>query len=194
MNYCAHAFLSPDDPFIVSGNLVTDMLKGNVRQTIDRRFTVGIQLHREIDIFTDQHASVIAMKKKMLLRFGRYTPVASDIFMDYLLYKNWNRYTDTPFQTFKTDVYQRLRSVVDLLPQEVSHRLGNMIDHDWLQVYTSREGINEVFDRMFFRLTKPEILSKGGDWLLDHVDLLESDFFIFFDAIRLHLKNQFSFY
>ena len=52
MNYLAHAFLSPNDPHILTGNVVTDMLKGPVRNEIDIRFlSSGIYF---LDLQTEQ--------------------------------------------------------------------------------------------------------------------------------------------
>lgn len=180
MNYLAHAFLSPEEPFTLTGNIVTDMLKGPSRKEIDIRFDPGILLHRAIDRYTDSHEIVSTLKHMLYSRFKKYAPVVSDIFMDYLLVRNWNKYSDKDLQTFIQDTYDRMNEVIVELPEEISLRLDNMIRHNWLNAYMTPHSINQVFDRMEYKVTDTNIMKNGGDWLEENFEEVNMLFLKFF--------------
>ena len=180
MNYLAHAFLSPNDPYVMTGNLITDMLKGHLRKEVDPLFDNGINLHRHIDNFTDRHPIVSEFKHQLYSRFHKYAPVVSDIFMDYLLVKNWEKYNQINLESFISRTYEHLNKVKHLLPEEIQPRLESMITHNWLMAYTTIESINNVFERMKNKLSDKEMLKNGGGWLEDNFEKANEMFLSFF--------------
>lgn len=190
MNYLAHAFLSPNDPYILTGNVVTDMLKGPARKEVDIRFDPGIILHKAIDRFTDGHEIVNEFKHMLYPRFKKYAPVVSDIFMDYLLVRNWNKYSGEDIQLFIQRAYDLMTSVLEELPETIEYRLGNMINHNWLQAYMTPQSINEVFDRMEYKVTDTEIMKHGGDWLEENFEEVNMLFLRFFPDLVEFVKQD----
>jgi acyl carrier protein phosphodiesterase len=55
VNYLAHAYLSFDDPEVLTGNMISDFVKGKKKYGYPPRILAGIDLHRAIDEFTDDH-------------------------------------------------------------------------------------------------------------------------------------------
>jgi len=55
MNYLAHTFLSLGDEDILIGNFITDFINAKQARVLDERYQVGLDLHRKIDAFTDNH-------------------------------------------------------------------------------------------------------------------------------------------
>ncbi len=69
MNFLAHLYLSGDDPEIMVGNFIGDFVRGrNVRDQFKTNIALGIELHREIDEFTDSHPVVMESKKRLRQR------------------------------------------------------------------------------------------------------------------------------
>ena len=193
MNYLAHAFLSPDDPYILTGNVVTDMLKGPARNEIDSRFLHGIALHRFIDSYTDQHEVVQSFKHLLYPRFKKYAPVVSDIFMDYLLVRNWTKYSDEDLQVFIQKTYDSMSSVIEELPEKIYLRLNNMITHDWLNAYMTTSSVNNVFDRMEYKVSDTAVMKNGGDWLEENFEEVNELFLQFFpDLIQIVAQHQYT--
>ena len=54
MNYLAHAYLSFNDQEILTGNMISDFVKGKKKFDYPSRIQAGINLHRLIDNFTDR--------------------------------------------------------------------------------------------------------------------------------------------
>ena len=92
MNYLAHAFLSPEDPEILMGNLWGDLLKPQDYASLTPGIINGVILHKRIDTFTDQHPQVDEFNRLLRPYQSKYTPVVVDVLMDYILSKYWPNY------------------------------------------------------------------------------------------------------
>jgi acyl carrier protein phosphodiesterase len=189
MNYLAHAFLSSEDNYILTGNIVTDMIKGNLRKEMNPIFSKGIELHHAIDRFTDSHPIVKEMIRLIHPRFHKYSPVVNDIYMDYLLVKNWSKYSSVKVEDFIESVFLRLTQVIELLPKAIYDRIYNMIQHKWLLTYRTVEGIEYVFERMKYRLTNKEIFYKAVEWLEANTSSYEESFIEFMPEIVEFSRN-----
>ena len=58
-------------------------MKGNKINDFDSDIKKGIQLHREIDQFTDSHPIVRESKLRLRADFRHYSPVIVDVFYDH---------------------------------------------------------------------------------------------------------------
>lgn len=63
MNYLAHAYFSFDHPQILTGNMISDFVKGRKQYDYPESIQQGIRLHRAIDAFTDEHPVTRELKK-----------------------------------------------------------------------------------------------------------------------------------
>ncbi len=111
MNFLAHTALSGKDyNGILVGNFMADSIRGKLYREIcfQPEIIKGIQLHRKIDQFTDQHVMVKKSIKRLRHNYGRYASVIVDIFYDHLLAKNWKTYHDISLEDHSQKVYQTL--------------------------------------------------------------------------------------
>ncbi len=63
MNFLAHALLSFGDEDFLTGNMISDFVKGKKKFDYPVAIQKGIQLHRMIDEFTDFHPATSKAKK-----------------------------------------------------------------------------------------------------------------------------------
>jgi len=94
MNYLAHLLLSNYHEDIMIGNFITDFITKPQERDFDSKIQVGIQLHRMIDEFTDDHPIVKESLSRLRKHQGKYAPVVLDICYDHLLARNWDKYSD----------------------------------------------------------------------------------------------------
>jgi acyl carrier protein phosphodiesterase len=110
----------------------------------------------------------------------KYAGVLTDVFYDYLLHQNWTTYSQQDFTLFKQQVYAILNKHLLVIPAHLQTRTSNMIAHDWLQSYTSENGMNYTFERMKTRTSKPEFLDDAFKSLSEHLVPLQAHFRAFF--------------
>ncbi len=147
MNYLAHAFLSCNDPDLLIGNLLCDMLKPRDVSALDPRWERGLELHRFIDTYADDHQANREAVRIIRASQGKYAPVALDIYQDYLLHQSWSLYTEQEYGAFAQMCYSiiLLQPAGDFKPLS---RLQSMASAAWLRQYQTPEALQTVFDRM----------------------------------------------
>ena len=183
MNYLAHFFLSADDEALMLGNFLADYLNNAQVEQLPPLVQAGVRLHRQIDSFTDQHPEVRKGVRRLYKRHSKYAPVLIDVFYDYLLSLNWNTYSQQPLADFIQQTYAALQRHHSLIPQPVHGHLPNMIADNWLETYSTHNGIAYVLRRMRPRLSRPELFDGALDSLAADFYLLNEEFNRFFPDI-----------
>lgn len=190
MNYLAHLVLADDTPHSLIGNLAGDFLQGVDARHIHPLLRPGIERHRQVDLFTDAHATVAQSRARLDRHWRLFGRVLVDVFYDHFLAAGFERLCGQPLPAFAARVYTALDRGADLLPPRLARAAPIMIRHDWLQAYAHIEGIEEILGRMAHR-------TKHGRHLADAViDLrreyagLSDDFETFFPALREHVLTR----
>ena len=141
MNYLAHIFLSGKEKGVQLGNFVADAIKGNDYRNYPPEMQKGILLHRKIDTFSDSHPLVREMVLTGRTFFGRYSPVVTDVLLDYFLASDFKRYSDNSLRIFAINFYWNLMWNYHHLPPRFQNFMWHFILTDRLNCYASKEGI-----------------------------------------------------
>ena len=144
MNILAHLALSGDSPGIRFGNFIGDAVKGNAYLQWDQPFRAGLQLHRFIDWYVDQHPEALAVRRDLAKELGLYAPVALDILFDHALSLCWEEFHSFDRETFIGDCYMEIEQNQELIPDEMHLFTRAMIEHDWLNAYSTGSGIHRA--------------------------------------------------
>lgn len=186
MNFLAHLFLSGEDEHLLVGNFLADFIKNKEVAKLPRPLQEGVRLHRKIDDFTDHHPIVRQSVRRLRPVHGKYAPVILDVFYDYLLVKNWDRYAALPLGVFTQSVYQVLNDHLFLMPLSLQERLPRMIASDWLAQYGTEEGLRFTFSRMKLRSSFPHFFDHAVESLEAGLPHFNEEFNLFFpDAIAM---------
>ncbi len=189
MNFLAHLALSGHDELLLIGNFMADYTKGKQAENLPPGVQRGLELHRLIDSFTDAHPAVREMNARLRPYHGHYAPVVSDILFDYILYCNWERYMPENFDSFKIDVYTKLRRNLALFSPRLAERVRGMTGADWLETYTSAAGMADVFRRLLPRLSRPELLAGVGETLSREFAALDAAFGVFYPDLVAEVEG-----
>ena len=110
MNLLAHALLSPpNDPAALFGNLTADWVKGRARQSLHASIRRGMEIHQQIDIFTDLHPAVHQCSNLLEEKWGRYSPILVDVLFDHVLSLEWSHHSTTDRPALIAQAYAALR-------------------------------------------------------------------------------------
>src|SRR5438128_467879 len=109
MNYLAHAYLSFNQREILTGNMISDFIKGKKQYEYPVSIQKGIKLHRLIDAFTDEHPATRQVKNFFKPSYGLYAAPLSDIVYDYFLANDVNEFASAAgLQAFTIFTYGEL--------------------------------------------------------------------------------------
>ncbi len=190
MNFLAHLFLSCDNEQLLLGNYMADFLRNNEVAALPEAIQKGIQLHRKIDSYTDQHPITRQGTKRLHAKHHKYAPVIIDIFYDYFLVKNWERYSPLPLEDFMQSTYKSLSSNLHSMPEKLQARTQNMVAHQWLRSYTTTIGLEDTFRRVQQRVSRPEYFDGVIESLLRDEVLLNQEFQVFFPDVMRYVQEE----
>ncbi len=183
MNYLAHIYLSGTNEEILVGNFIGDYVKGFELGRFNELVRKGIMLHRHIDSFTDTNIIVKRSKTRILEKYHKYAGIIVDILYDHFLVTNWPSYSSVPIDEFVHNVHSTLTRHVEMLPEGVKLFLPSFINNNWIQKYSTIEGIEDVLHKMSARTTLPEETDYAIRVLREEYYKFDSEFSAFFPAL-----------
>jgi len=183
MNFLAHLFLSGNDEEVLIGNFIADYVKGKKKDEYPPGIRHGIELHRAIDDFTDRHEVTGQSKRRLYERHHKYSGVVVDLYYDHFLAKHFGDYSEKPLADFSKYCYETLSANEEKLPAAVQYFLPYMITRDWLQQYSSVEGIGRTLAGLGKRVSFENRMAEAREDLEDHYPLFEAEFRLFFPQL-----------
>ncbi|QKK03623.1 MAG: DUF479 domain-containing protein [Pseudomonadota bacterium] len=170
MNHLAHIVLAGTDEGLRLGAFLGDHVKGqSALADWPDAWAAGIRLHRRIDVLSDAHPAVIALRKRLDPPWRRYGGVILDVLFDHMLSRHW--------ADFGPQRLDRLADAIDALLARHRHCLPPRLalfsrwaaaQRLWLR-YGERAMLEEIFQRMAQRHGHPWPLAEGRR-LLDELD------------------------
>lgn len=150
----------------------------------------GVQLHRKIDSYTDNHPVVRQGMRRLYPYHSKYASVVIDVFYDYFLAGNWELYSDQALRLFTDETYRVLLRNKEIMPLFLQQRLQMMVEDDWLMIYTNINGLQQTFRRLQRRVSKPDLLEGATDTLLKYEKELDEEFQLFFPEVIAYVRNE----
>ena len=149
MNYLAHIYFSDRCRQVAVGNFIGDFVKGRGYKAYPSGIRKGILLHREIDHFTDNHP--VFQETVALLRpsFGRYSGIMADMYYDYLLASDFERYSNgQSLNQFARNFYLSVLLNYWWLPERVKRFIFHFIGTNRLKKYDTFAGLQQSLEIM----------------------------------------------
>ena len=152
MNHLAHLYLSPPSVEARVGNLLGDFARGIDPDQLPAEVRRGLDNHRAVDAFTDQHPDVRAAKRLFSSKRRRFAGVALDVLFDHYLLRHWEAFSTTPKADFIQEVYRDLEDGRHLMPERMARVTRRMVEDDWLEAYEDLSNIGYALDRVAGRI------------------------------------------
>jgi acyl carrier protein phosphodiesterase len=192
VNYLAHAYLSFKDPDILTGNLISDFVKGKKKFVYPIGIQKGIQLHRLIDEFTDQHEATAGIKQIFKPAYRLYAGAFADVVYDHFLAKDVKEFPDDSLLDFSSWVYTSLESYQDLFPERFKGMFPYMKQQNWLYNYRLKTGAERSFEGLVRRAAFLHDSRPAFHLLENHYEELQGFYDQFFPSIKEYAKKEFN--
>lgn len=191
MNHLAHLYLSQAEVDLMIGNFIGDHVRGKKIEAFSPGIRKGIMMHRQIDLFTDNHPLVSTCKQRLYPKFHKYASVIIDVFFDYCLAINWNKFSQIPLSDFSQHCYQILSANTSLLPEKSIRILKFMIKEDWLLNYANLEGIDRTLIGLSKRAKFESKMELATQYLKNDIAFYEQQFLLFFPVLKEYIDKKF---
>ncbi len=190
MNFLAHAYLSGGQKKILVGNMTGDFIKGKAALSkYDPHIVRGVELHRAIDAFTDEHPVVRTSKTRLRAGYRHYAGVIVDVFYDHYLAADWSSYHDQPLPAFSANTYAVLTEFSPTLPHDFQRMLPYMVRGNWLVNYRTIDGIHQALSGMASRTQYNSRMEHASKDLEEHYDLFRQEFQEFFPELIIYCER-----
>ena len=188
MNFLGHFYLSHHENGLLIGNFLADFVKGKRFEEYPVPIAEGILMHRQLDTFTDEHPAILNCTALLRPQFGKFSGILVDMYFDFYLASQWQRFNSEGLALFAQKVYIKLNAKQHLYPLAAQKSLWHMQHHDWLNAYAHAEGlgsaINGIAVRLSRRLQKPISFDKAVSFLQENQQLLFKNFDTFFSDVQ----------
>ena len=190
LNYVAHIHIGAHTQTSLLGNFLGDFVKGSQLSHLPYELEKGIRLHRSVDGFTDSHPLMVESRKLFPTDLRRVSGIIIDIYCDFLLMKNWQRFSEQPHAMIFEQFYQQLEGFS--LPQnhyfcQLSQRLRT---HRWLNKYANPETCYQAFLSIEKRLNNKIVFAdKAHTFIQKNAQILESRFDQFYPECLVHAEQ-----
>jgi len=184
VNYLAHAYLSFGEPDILTGNMISDFVKGKKKFDYPDRILMGINLHRKIDAYTDTHPATRQAKEYLKNAAGPYAGSFTDIVYDHFLANDAYEFEEGALDVFAQNTYTNLEAYEKWIPEKYKQFFFYMRTQNWLLHYRSTEGILNSFKGLCRRakyINDPEPVFEA---FLKHYEELKMAYELFFPHVK----------
>lgn len=191
MNYLAHAYLSFNNPELLVGNMISDFIKGKRQFDYPAKIQKGIQLHRNIDRFTDAHASTAVIKQLFKKNYGLYSAAFVDIVYDYFLANDSAHFVNEEKRLqFTKDTYELLEKFESIFPEKFSLMFPYMKTQNWLYHYAFDGGIEKSFGGLQRRAKFIKETETAFSIFQQNKPVIQNAYNDFFPEVFLFAKQQ----
>jgi acyl carrier protein phosphodiesterase len=185
MNYLAHAFLSFDNPEILTGNMISDFVKGKKKFGYPNTIQKGIALHRMIDNFTDFHPATAVAKGFFRPCYRLYSGAFVDIVYDHFLALDKKQFESYDgLLKFSEIIYSELELKASFFPKSFQTLFPYMKMQNWLYEYRLKEGIRKSFGGLVHRAVYLNESDFAYKIFEEHYDELSNCYKAFFPELK----------
>lgn len=185
MNYLAHAKLSFSNPAVLAGNMISDYVKGKTQYDYMADVQVGIQLHRFIDQFTDQHNATRQMMQLFKADYRLYAGAFVDVTCDYFLANDTTEFKhEAALMDFSQETYKSLKHYQTIFPGKFSSMYPYMVSQNWLYHYRFDDGIKKSFNGLVRRAAYLEESDIAFNIFLKNKDELRQQYELFYPELK----------
>jgi acyl carrier protein phosphodiesterase len=191
MNLLAHAYLSFRQPELLVGNMISDYVKGKAKFNYPPGIQLGIQLHRAIDSFTDQHPVNAMARKVFKPAVGLYAGAFVDVVYDHYLAADTLAFPGNSLPDFSQWVYSAMDKHQEHFPDRFAGMYPYMKSQDWLANYQQGSGIERSMEGLVRRARYLDDSRTAFAVFEAEYDFLEKCYQRFFPELLLFVNNYY---
>lgn len=190
MNFLAHAYLSFGDADLLTGNMISDFVKGAAQYQYPEKIQTGIRLHRAIDTFTDGHPATKEAMQFFKTPYRLYSGPIVDVVYDHFLASDTAIFPNNTLLPFSQEVYAMLEENAAHLPPNFVRMFAYMKADNWLWNYRSRAGLASSLRGLMRRATYIRETDSAMDIFEKNFLALQGCYHAFIEDVKTLAKQQ----
>lgn len=180
MNLLAHAYLGFDHEERRVGQIAGDFIKGRDLSAYPEFIEEGIQLHRSLDVWTDQQLIFRHSCARFPKARRRIAGILVDLLYDYTLARNWSSYCSIELLEFADNLYRALERHQETLPTKMSYFINRAPIVGVFEGYADFSGMERAVNAIAGRMKDPSLFDGALDEMRSVFPQVDEDFAEFF--------------
>lgn len=177
MNYVGHIQLAQHSSTSKLGNFLGDFVKGSDLSSFSAQIQQGIELHRAIDSFTDNHPVTVNLRQCFPSEVRRMAGVIIDVYFDHLLCKHWQNYSSESQNKVLDGFYTELESTKLSVSTRFKRVKQGLIEYRWLAEYIEVDAVIRAYRSIEQRInSKITFADRAADLIIKRETELQSAF------------------
>jgi acyl carrier protein phosphodiesterase len=190
MNYLAHTYLSLKEKGVVTGNLISDFVKGKKQFDLPPRVLAGVRLHRSIDSFTDSHESTRIIKSFFRPHYRLYAGAFADVVYDHFLARDNSVFPgEKDIHELTAHAYEDLEDHIHHLPPAFLPVFRSMREYNWLALYGNEEALRKSFEGLVRRSRYLIESNTAFNLFMENRDSMKKAYEAFFPALETFSRS-----
>lgn len=173
--------------------MISDFVKGKTKFNFSTEIQKGIQLHRNIDAFTDNHSATKEAKKIFKSSVGLYAGAFIDVVYDHFLALDKNEFsTPESLNIFTQKTYSMLIQDYDVLPAIFQQMLLKMKEQNWLYNYQFLWGLEKSFEGV---VRRSKYLNSSEEVFIlfnSNYDIFKEHYYSFINDVKSYAFNEYN--
>jgi len=191
MNFLAHLHLAHLADSSLPGNLLADFVRGNPQDLYPVEIVDGIQMHRRIDVMTDNLPEVKTAREWFRPETRRVAPITLDVMWDHFLSRHWAQISpDFPLDDFVRYAHAQVATILPDSPPRFVNLNNYLWSERWMERYREMAFIQNVLNGMANRRPRLDALRDSWQDLDANYAALESQFWAFYPRMMAQAKDQ----
>jgi acyl carrier protein phosphodiesterase len=170
--------------------MISDFVKGGAKSGYTVAIQKGIELHRAIDNFTDQHPATAKAKEIFRPAYRLYSGPIMDVIYDHFLATDESLFTDASLLDFTHGIYQTLEEETVHLPPRFLSVLTYMRTENWLYHYRTHDGIRKSLRGLVKRASFIHDSTPAFELFLSHYHYLKDCYQAFVPDVKQMAKQK----
>lgn len=172
--------------------MISDFVKGKARFDFPTGIQQGIQLHRAIDQFTDQHEMTRQAKEVFRPYYRLYSGAIVDVLYDHFLATDPEEFNAASLFDFTQETYQQLELHRDWHPERFARMFSYMRDQNWLYGYSELPGIRQSLGGLVRRSAYLTDSQTAFELFREHYQLLQACYRQFWTSLKVFAQQKLS--
>lgn len=171
---------------VIAGGVIGEFVKGRVPQNWPEGLITGVRLHRRLDAFSNQLASLKTSANRFPAELRRFAPIFVDIVADHCLARQWHAQSDEPVTEFSARCYQAIEPHRGLVSERDVSFLNWMFERDLLAGYADWTTVERALHSITRRLNRSDLNTQVSLVVQHQLEDFEADFAVYFPELLGH--------
>jgi len=190
VNFLAHCLVADratnGDAMMIAGGVIGEFVKGQVPENWPEGLIHGVRLHRRLDAFSNQLASLKVSARRFPAPLRRFAPIFVDIIADHCLARQWGTQSIEPVTEFSQRCYRAINPQRARLSERHGTFLDWMTERDLLASYADWSTVERALHSITRRLERSDLNAQVSLVVRHQLEDFEADFAIYFPELVQH--------